>query len=274
MKDFYKINEVSKLYGIGVDSLRYYERFGILKPRRDTNGYRLYNLKDMHKLNVIRDLRCLDFSMQQIKEYLDGQCVSNTLELLESELEHVRAKLEEMQRKEHFIQERMVDLNKSLATPVGMMTIKEYPSRHCVLLSEHMTKDEEMDFMIKKLHQKHEAKILDFGNQMIGAFPSIAEMKKGRANVFDSVFFILERETDEYDFELPGGQYISYYYRGGYKQNLKRMEEVLAYATESNYRLLGDSFELYHIDNRDTIQEDEFLTEIQVRIVLPTGKSK
>ena len=72
MKDYYKINEISKLYGIGVDSLRYYERLGILKPRRDTNGYRLYDLKDMYKLTVIRDLRKLDFSMSQIKEFLDG----------------------------------------------------------------------------------------------------------------------------------------------------------------------------------------------------------
>ena len=43
MKDYYKINEIARLYGIGVDSLRYYEKLGILKPRRDTNGYRLYN---------------------------------------------------------------------------------------------------------------------------------------------------------------------------------------------------------------------------------------
>ena len=70
MKDYYKINEIAKLYGIGVDSLRYYERLGILKPRRDTNGYRLYSLKEMYKLNMIRDLRRLNFSMEQIKAYL------------------------------------------------------------------------------------------------------------------------------------------------------------------------------------------------------------
>ena len=56
MKDYYKINEIARLYGIGPDSLRYYERLGLLSPRRDTNGYRLYNLNDMYKLTVIRDL--------------------------------------------------------------------------------------------------------------------------------------------------------------------------------------------------------------------------
>ena len=85
MKDYYKINEIAKLYGIGVDSLRYYERLGILQPRRDTNGYRLYPLKEMYKLNMIRDLRQLHFSMAQIKEYLDDQTVDNTLRLLRQE---------------------------------------------------------------------------------------------------------------------------------------------------------------------------------------------
>ena len=64
MKDYYKIHEISKLYGIGVDSLRYYERLGGIRPGRDVNGYRLYSLKDMYKLNIIRDLRSLGFSMK------------------------------------------------------------------------------------------------------------------------------------------------------------------------------------------------------------------
>ena len=77
-----------------MDSLRYYEKLGILKPRRDTNGYRLYNLKDMYKLNVIRDLRRLDFSMQQIKDYLEGQTVDHTLALLRQEQTLVQAQIQ------------------------------------------------------------------------------------------------------------------------------------------------------------------------------------
>ena len=45
MKDYYKIGEISKIYGIGRDSLMYYEDIGILKPFRDKNGYRMYKFK-------------------------------------------------------------------------------------------------------------------------------------------------------------------------------------------------------------------------------------
>ncbi len=39
MKKFFKIGEISKLYGIGVDSIRYYEEIGIIKPERSESGY-------------------------------------------------------------------------------------------------------------------------------------------------------------------------------------------------------------------------------------------
>lgn len=44
------------------------------------------------------------------------------------------------------------------------------------------------------------------------------------------------------------------------------MAEVLAYAENNGLRLLGDPFEMYEIDNRDTMREEEFLTEIQVLV--------
>ena len=76
MKDYYTIGEISKIYDIGRDSLRYYEELGILNPLRDINGYRLYSMQDIWKLNVIKDLKNLDFSMKQIKAYLDDRTLN------------------------------------------------------------------------------------------------------------------------------------------------------------------------------------------------------
>lgn len=265
MKDYYKISEISKLYGIGVDSLRYYERLGILSPHRDTNGYRLYNLNDIYKLNIIRDLRQLDFSMPQIKAYLDGQSVSHTLELLEQEQELMQAQILELQNKKELISERLATLRAAQKIHVGSITRKTLPERKCVRLNEHITRDEEMDFIIKKLHRVHENRIRDLGNQTIGAFWSEEELKKGVTTVYSSVFFTLEG-ADDCDFALPAGEYLSCFYRGGYEQNARRLQEFLEYMEEHKLTMMGSPFELYEIDNRDTMQKEEFLTEIQVMI--------
>lgn len=267
MKNYYKISEISKLYNIGVDSLRYYERLGILTPRRDTNGYRLYDLGDLYKLNIIRDLRAIDFSMAQIKEYLDHQSIHNTLALLHEEQLFLQKKLQEIHMKQEILEERVSTLKESLQTQTGTFQVKELPSRFCVRLNEYITRDEQMDVLIKKLHQKHEDKIRDLGNLDICAYFSMKDLKAGKSNVYNSVFFILDQETSDYDFELPSGKYLSCYYRGDYSQNAARVKDLYSYASKQQIQIIGSPFEIYTIDNRDTIITQEFLTEIQVQVI-------
>ena len=273
MKDYYKINEISKLYGIGVDSLRYYERLGILKPRRDTNGYRLYDLKDMYKLTVIRDLRKLDFSMAQIKDFLEGQCVENTLSLLREEQEMLDAQMEEILRRKELIGRRISSLDAAKREPDSKTVWKKIPERRCVRIEQYITRDEEMDFVIRKLHRKYEDRIQDLGTQTIGAFFSEDVIREGIPNSYDSVFFVLEDGTGESDFVLPAGRYASCFYRGGYEQNAEQVHRMLDYLEEAGVRASGGAFELYRIDNRDTIREEEFLTEIQIPVKVGEGKN-
>lgn len=264
MKNYYKISEISKLYDIGVDSLRYYEKLGILTPKRDTNGYRLYNLTDLYKLNIIRDLRALDFSMSQIKEYLDKQSLANTLALLHQEEQLINQEIKNLESRRTIIQDRIKSLSSSNDIVTGQMQIQHFPIRYCVRLNEHITRDEEMDLIIKKLHQKHEDKIRDLGNLTIGAFLSMPFIERDIANVYDSVFFVLEQETQDFDFILPEGNYLSCFYRGSYEQNAFRVKEMLHYLDGIKVSSSKEPFELFTIDNRDTMETDEFLTEIQI----------
>lgn len=273
MKDYYKINEIARLYGIGPDSLRYYEKLGLLSPRRDTNGYRLYNLKDMYKLTVIRDLRKLDFSMAQIREFLEGQCIDNTLAQLRREQSILEEKLQEMKRRKSLIEKRIEGLEAAEKIETGTITLLEMPERRCVLLEQYITKDEEMDLVIKKLHRQHEDRIQDLGTQTIGAFFSEDVIREGIPNSYDSVFFVLEDGTGESDFVLPAGRYASCFYRGGYEQNAEQVHRMLDYLEEAGVRASDSAFELYRIDNRDTIREEEFLTEIQIPVKVGEGKN-
>ena len=62
MKNLYQIQEICRLYHIGADSLRYYEKIGLIQPQRSEGNYRLYSLSDIWRLNVIRDMLKLGFS--------------------------------------------------------------------------------------------------------------------------------------------------------------------------------------------------------------------
>ena len=79
-KDTFKIGELSKLFDIGVDSIRYYEKVGILHPvRNDENNYRMYTIDDVRRLALIRELLGLSFSTDQIREYDEDRNVDSTV---------------------------------------------------------------------------------------------------------------------------------------------------------------------------------------------------
>lgn len=70
---FYKIGEFSKLVGISVKTLRYYDECGVLKPSKiDTfTGYRYYSDNDIMNCEFIKMLKSLDFTLDEIVRYKD-----------------------------------------------------------------------------------------------------------------------------------------------------------------------------------------------------------
>ena len=272
MKDRYTIHEIAELYGVGADSLRYYEKIGLIHPKRGPNGYRLYRLTELYRITIIRDLLSLGFNTAQIKDYLDTLRLDNTLTMLEDE-----QRLVEQRRQELLETERSLKIRTSVLTyyrnlPVGEVALKSLPPRPCVRLNTDIRRDEEFDFAIKKLHRIHDDTIRDLGSRTMGASMSPLDLEKGDWGLFRSVFFVLPPEDPSYDFLLPGGDYAVLLYRGGYDENCRPSTEHLQrWVREQGLTAEGEILELYHIDNRYTAREEEFVTELQLRF---TGSEK
>ena len=271
MKEYYTISEISRLYGIGVDSLRYYERIGALSPRRGENNYRLYSLKDIYRLNIIRDLLTLGFSVKQIGEYLGRQNVESTLSMLEEEKEKIRQQRERLKQMERAIGERMEHLEKFRTVEAGRFACVSCPERCCLRLNAEIRRDEEMDYAVKRLQKRHEDKIRSLGEREIGASVSVQDVENGIDNLFHSVFIILEEEPGKKEnpdglLILPAGEYLTVYYRGGYQQSPERIRELLAEAGRRRLAVEGDVLEWYPVDNRYTVDAGEFVTRLQVKV--------
>ena len=97
MKNLYTIGQLAKLAGISTKTLRVYERKGLLIPERNAdNSYRLYGEEAVRTLEKIQLMKWLDFSLDQIAEFLTlYENVSREKMLLEQKrlLEKKRAQL-------------------------------------------------------------------------------------------------------------------------------------------------------------------------------------
>jgi MerR family copper efflux transcriptional regulator len=65
------IGQVAKLAGVGVETIRFYEREGLLnKPERKESGYRLFGADVVNRIRFIRRVQELGFSLKEIRELL------------------------------------------------------------------------------------------------------------------------------------------------------------------------------------------------------------
>ena len=65
------IGKLASAAEVGVDTIRFYERAGLLKkPARSASGYRLYGAADAARLRFIRRAKALGFSLDEIVELL------------------------------------------------------------------------------------------------------------------------------------------------------------------------------------------------------------
>lgn len=61
------IGEVAKRIDMPVKTIRYYEDIGLIRPQRDTNGYRVFQENDAHKLAFLGRARTLGFSIDDCR---------------------------------------------------------------------------------------------------------------------------------------------------------------------------------------------------------------
>lgn len=63
-----KISELSKSTHTNIETIRYYEKQGVLQsPKRLVNGYRYYDKESVEQLKFIKKCRTLGFSLENIK---------------------------------------------------------------------------------------------------------------------------------------------------------------------------------------------------------------
>jgi MerR family transcriptional regulator, aldehyde-responsive regulator len=99
-----KIAEVSEKYGLSVDTLRYYERVGLIPPvNRNGGGIRDYNELDLRRVDFIKCMRGAGLPVEVLIEYMDlvqqgDKTIEARKEILVEQRDLVAARLEEMQK--------------------------------------------------------------------------------------------------------------------------------------------------------------------------------
>lgn len=126
-----KIHELSKQSGIHLETIRYYEKMGLMpEPKRLANGYRDYDEASLKQLKFIKTCRVLDFSLAEIKYFnalktqQSQHCEVDSM--LAKHLVSVEEKITELTEIKHFLQSLITEDDHQTADCKAMAQLKAY----------------------------------------------------------------------------------------------------------------------------------------------------
>ncbi|MBS6725803.1 MAG: MerR family transcriptional regulator [Haemophilus parainfluenzae] len=126
-----KIHELSKKSGIHLETIRYYEKMGLMpEPKRLANGYRDYDKASLKQLKFIKTCRALDFSLAEIKFFNEMKTQQSQHcevdSMLAKHLVSVEEKIAELTEIKHFLQSLITEDDHQSADCKAMAQLKAY----------------------------------------------------------------------------------------------------------------------------------------------------
>ena len=98
------IGELADQAGVNRETLRYYERRGLLQPaRRTASGYRIYNRASADRLLFIKRAQGFGFSLEEIRDLLamkpeNPRSCNRVMHMLDEKIDDLAERIQEMQR--------------------------------------------------------------------------------------------------------------------------------------------------------------------------------
>ncbi len=98
----WRIGEVAKLTGLSADTLRYYEKLGLLVVARNSAGVRFYTQNNLSTLRFIQRGKSMDFSLEEVSRLLEMRtdpqhAKQDVRELTHQKLEVVKKQIQELE---------------------------------------------------------------------------------------------------------------------------------------------------------------------------------
>lgn len=276
-KKLFKIGQIAKLFDLTIQTLHYYERVGILKPEYidPINNYRYYSINQFERLNTIKYLRNSGVSIENITTFFAENDLNELVDLLKEQQAVISKKIEELKKSESNLNSRISEIQSALREELGEISVQTITQRKIIKVEKHFSSKEEIEYLLRELSEKYAVGNAIFLGK-IGISIEKEKIMNGHFTNYSSLFMILE-EADAYDYSEvieAEGTYVTIRFNGNHAAAGAFYEKCLQFIEENGYELSGDALEIALIDEGITDDLSQFVTEIQLPVILNNEKNK
>ncbi len=271
-KEYYSIGEVSKYCQLTPRALRYYGDAGLLMPDMiKDNGYRFYTYHTMLRIPIIKYLKTMGFSLEQIQHVMAQDDFEDILETFNKRLDSCLIEMRDLSERHHVIEDwkKVITEAKQVikSGSVGV-NLKHLPETHLFAMSYEFRGD----YIETAINIDFNNFVEESDNRATGAVMIHCRDARHMREVASDekpypvlmVQEVLRPIPENRLFVMPAGLYASCYHVGPYENLNDSYQKIDEWAIEHGVELCPDSIERLVSDYWTTQLKEQYVTEIIV----------
>lgn len=271
MNEYLSIGQMAKLNNVSVQTLRHYEKLGLMKPSYINNdtGYRYYSMKDFATIDLIKQCKAMGLSLEEIKEVISNYTsLESILDILGNQRKIIDKKIKELEIIKHKITSIESKIGISLNNGLNEVFVKYNEERKCLIFNYTDRYTEEFEINLRKVLLEAE-KDYENANAEIVFTISYEDMKNNNEVVYKNVMLELGENVD-YEGEkivtIPPGNYLTMYFDDAYRDSQKYYKIIMDYIQKYNIKTKGDFREIYIMTRMGVDGVEKSLGQIEILI--------
>lgn len=272
MDKCFSIGEVSKLHNISVQTLRYYDKIGLLTPAYidDFSKYRYYSTKHFMRIGFIKQCKAMGLTLEEIKVLIDQHTsIEAVLETITKQKGLVGKKIQEMKQIENNIETLQNKIITALEEGIGQVFIKSCPERYFITYKNNKKHREAFAIKLTEVIQELESEYGAIYKEL--TFANDYKIFKQQQKINDEHMMIGCKKISKGHIDkqviLPAGNYVTINFDDTFKGTKAYYEKIKQYIEENQLKVGDTLYETYMITRVDMRNRETSLGQIQIQLL-------
>jgi DNA-binding transcriptional MerR regulator len=274
MNEIFSISEMARLRKVTAETLRHYDRIGLLKPIyvNPETGYRYYSASYRDDpIGTIKELQQIGMSLEDIMEFFRDRNLKKSIGMIEKKHSELKDKIAQLTLLEQTLDEKLQILERNIGCIIGEACVKRLDDRYIYLAKEPCFDDYALSIQIIKIEDALHETIPIIGSNRLGVIVR-TESPSEVGQPSPLVPFYMINNPEHYDetriTRVKGGLYASMYRHGNVWDYQEDLEKLVRYIGDFGYAIAGNLLQIVQVDVSVTDVPEEVVIELQIPIVL------
>ncbi|WP_455540063.1 MerR family transcriptional regulator [Terrisporobacter sp.] len=271
MKKYLSIGQMGKLNNLSVQTLRHYEKIGILKPSYINNetGYRYYSMKDFNTIDLIKQCKAMGLSLEEIKEVTNNYTsLESIVDILDNQKKIIEEKIKALENIKNKIVNLENKIDFSLEKGINEVFVKRNEERKFIQYNFTDRFSDEFEINLRKILLEVEKNYENIKAEV--AFTvSYEDLYKFKKVECKNVMINLGENADYEDdkiITMASGNYLTMYFDDTYRDSGKYYDIIMNYIKNNNVKTIGDFNEIYIMTRVGNDGKEKSLGQIEILI--------